>query len=132
MERTRGDRGDIVVGWLVRLTVVLSVLGLLAFDGIALAVGRLQTEDRAQSAARVAVSTWAETKDVQRAYEAALARVDADSPGDTIEPTAFTVAPDGAVTLTLKHTSPTLLVEKLGATRAWATTTATTTARPAG
>jgi hypothetical protein len=127
--RVRGDRGDIVLGWLTRLTVVLAVLGVLGFDAVALGVGRLQAEERAQEAARAAVRTWKDTSDVQRAYEAALAEV--ESVEDTIDPSSFAVGSDGSVTLTVRHTSSTLLVEKVAPVRDWATSTATVTGRPA-
>lgn len=127
--RAGGDRGDIVLGWLTKLTVVLAVLGVLGFDAVALGVGRLQAEDRAQEAARAAVRTWKDTSDVQRAYEAALAEVDGVQ--DSIDPASFSVGPDGAVTLTVRHTSPTLVIEKVEPVRGWATSTATVTGRPA-
>lgn len=129
MERVSGERGDVVLGWLTRLTLVLAVLGVLGFDAVALGVGRLNAEDRAQEAARAAVRTLAETSDVQRAYEAALAEIDPLT--DTIAPTGFLPTTDGDVTLTVTHTSPTLFVEKVGPLRSWATTSATVTGRPA-
>jgi hypothetical protein len=124
----RSDRGDIVLGWLTKLTVVLALLGLVAFDGISLALGRFRAEDRAAAAAREAVDAWRSTKDVQRAYEAALAET---GPEDTVAPTSFSVDPAGAVTLTLQHRVATLVVEKVGPLRDLATSTVTTTARPA-
>lgn len=129
MEQVSGERGDIVLGWLTRLTVVLAVLGVLGFDAVAVGVGRLNAEDRAQAAARAAVRTLGETSDVQRAYEAALAEIDPLT--DTIAPTSFLPATDGAVTLTVTRTSPTLVVEKVGPLRSWATSSATVTGRPA-
>jgi hypothetical protein len=123
------DRGDIVLGWLTRLTVLLSLLGVLGFDAVALAVGRLTAEDRAQEAARAAVRAWSDTGDLQRAYEAALAET--DGLVDGIAPGSFTVGPDGTVTLTLTHTASTLLVERVGPVRSWATSSATVTGRPA-
>lgn len=128
----RGDRGDIVLGWLTRLTVVLAVLGVIGFDLVALGVGRLQAEDQAQAAARAAVRSWGETQDVQKAYEAALAQVAEDGgPSATVRPEGFTVAADGAVTLTVEHTAATLLVAKIGPARSWATSRTTVTGRPA-
>lgn len=129
--RGPADRGDIVLGWLTRLVVILAVLGVVGFDLIALGAGRLQAEDHAQSATRAAVSSWAQTKNVQQAYEAALAQLVQDGDvGDKIAPAGFTVTPDGVVTLTLTHTSPTLLVDRIGPARQWATSTATVTGRP--
>ena len=126
--RCAEDRGDIVLGWLTKLTVVLALVGLVSFDAISLGVGRLRAEDSAAAAARAAVGAWRDTRDVQRAYEAALAQT---RPEESIAPTSFSVAPDGAVTLTLQHTVTTLVVEKVGPLRSWATSSATTTARPA-
>lgn len=133
MTRVHGDRGDIVLGWLTKLVVVLALFGVLAFDLVALGVGRLKAEDRAAAAARAAVSSWSSSKDVQAAYEAALAQVAEDGGAleDTIDPSTFTVAPDGTVTLTLEHTATTLVVEKVSPARRWATSSVTTTARPA-
>ena len=126
------DRGDIVLGWLTRITVVLALLGLVGFDLVSLGSGRLKAEDRAQAAARAAVQSYADGKDLQRAYEAALDRLTKDGGvGSTIAPESFTIAPDGAVTLTVQHTSPTLVVEKVEPIRSWATSSATVTGRPA-
>jgi hypothetical protein len=127
--RCEGERGDVVVGWLTRLTVVLAVLGVLGFDAVALGVGRLNAEDRAQEAARAAVRSWSQDADLQRAYEAALA--DTDPLEDAIAPVGFSVSTDGAVTLTLTHTSPTLVLSRIGPLRSWATSSATVTGRPA-
>lgn len=121
------DRGDIVLGWLTRLTVGLAALGLIGFDVIALGMGRFTVEDTAQQAGRAAVRAYADTSDLQRAYEAALA--EADSAQETIAPTSFSIAPDGAVTLTVDRTSPTMVIEKVPQIRSWATSSATTTVR---
>lgn len=136
MERCRhgrpDDRGDIVLGWLTRLTVVLAALGVIGFDLVSVGAGYLAAEDRAQDAARAAVNSFSSDKDVQRAYEAALAKTADDGKvGDSIDPAAFSVAENGSVTLALKHTSPTLLVEKIAPLRRFATATATVTGTPA-
>ncbi len=138
MERARArlapsgpaDRGDIVLGWLTKLTVVLAVVGLIGFDLIALGVNRMQAEDRAGTAARAAVSSYSSSKNVQQAYDAAVGTLD-DEVTDRIDPGSFTVDSDGGVTLTLERETTTFLVEKIGPIRDWATATATRTARPA-
>ena len=124
-----GDRGDIVLGWLTRLVGGLAVLGLIGFDAVSLGAGRFQAEDHAQTAARVAVESWAGHKDLQKAYDAALAAVAGD--GDTLDAEAFTVAPDGAVTLRLRRDVPTLLIAKVPPLRDLTVVTRTVTARPA-
>jgi hypothetical protein len=109
------DRGGIVLGWLTKLVVVLSVTGLIGFDLVSLGTSRLQAEDHAQTAARAAVEAYTGPKDLQAAYDAALAEVVAD--GDSIDTQTFAFTPDGTVTLTLRSTAPTLLVHKVSALR---------------
>ena len=126
------DRGDIVLGWLTKLVVVMALLGVVGFDLVSMGAGRLQAEDEAQAAARAAVTSFKADKDLQAAYEAALAHLSKQGAvGSTISPESFSVAPDGAVTLTLEHTAPTLVVEKVPQVRSWATASATVTGRPA-
>lgn len=124
-----GDRGDIVLGWLTKLVVTLAVLGVIGFDAISLVSTRFQTEDHAQSAARAASETYKSGKDLQAAYDAAVAEV--VEHGDTVDATTFAIAPDGAVTLTLQALAPTMLLEKVGPLRDWAQVETTVTGRSA-
>lgn len=123
------DRGDIVLGWLTKLVVVLAVLGVIGFDLISLGTARFQAEDHAQTAVRAASSSYASGRDLQQAYDAALAEV--VEHGDTIDPQTFTIGPDGTVTLTLHRTAPTMLVEKVPPLREWAEVARTVSATPA-
>lgn len=122
------DRGDIVLGWLTKLVATLAVLGVIGFDLVALGTARYQAEDHAQAAARAASESYRSAKNLQAAYDAALAEV--AQHGDTIEPETFTVDPDGRITLTLHRTAPTLLVEKIPPARGWAEVETTVSARP--
>lgn len=124
-----GDRGDIVLGWLTKLVVTLAVLGVVGFDLVSLGSARFQAEDHAQAAVRAANESWKSAKDLQTAYDAALAEV--VEHGDTIDPQTFTVGADGGITLTLRRTAPTMLVEKIGPARSWADVDVTLSARPA-
>jgi hypothetical protein len=112
------DRGGIVLGWLTQLIVGLSILGLMGFDLVSLGASRLQAEDHAQTAARAAVDAYTGPKDLQAAYDAALAQVLPD--GDTIDARTFAFSTDGTVTLTLHRTAPTLLVHKVSALQNYA------------
>lgn len=112
------DRGDIVLGWLTRLVLGLAVVGLIGFDLVSLGATRFQAEDHAQSAARAAAEAYRAPSDLQAAYDAAAR--EALEHGDTIDPTTFSVTPDRTVTLTLRRTAPTLLVEKVAPLRPWA------------
>lgn len=123
------ERGDIVLGWLTRLTASLALLGLVGFDAVSLCAARFQAEEHAQQAARAAVESYAGSRDVQRSYDAALAVV-APS-GDTIDVESYLIGSDGSVTLRLRRKVATLLIEKVPPLRDWATTTSTVTGRPA-
>ena len=125
-----GDRGDIVLGWLTKLVVTLAVLGVIGFDLVSLGTARFQAEDHAQAAARAANAAFKSGNDLQKAYDAAFA--EATQHGDTIDPQTFTAGADGNITLTLRRTAPTMLVEKIGPARSWADVEVTVTGRPAG
>ncbi len=125
------DRGDIVLGWLTKLVVVLGVLGVLGFDAISLGTSYFQAEDHANTAARAASDTHraGSAPNVQAAYDAALAEV--LEHGETIDPQSFTISPQGEVSLTLRRTAPTLVMEKVGPLRSFAEIERTVTAQPA-
>lgn len=122
------DRGDIVLGWLTKLVVGLGALGVVGFDAISLGTTRLQAEDHAQAAVRAAHDTYKGSKDLQAAYESALAEVARH--GDTIDPQSFSVGSDGLLSLTLHRTASTMLVEKIGPVRDWGEVEVTVSARP--
>lgn len=121
------ERGDIILGWLTKLVLVLSVLGVLGFDAVSLVQARFQASDRAAAAASAAAAEYASSKDVQKAYNAAFATtVD----NDTIETTTFKVAPDGTVSLRLHHEATTLLVQRIAPLRGYADAAGEGRARP--
>jgi exosome complex RNA-binding protein Csl4 len=123
------DRGDIVLGWLTKVVATLAVLGVVGFDLISLGSARFQAEDHAQSAVRAANESYRSSKDLQAAYDAAVAEV--VEHGDTIDAQSFTVGPDGRITLTLRRTAATIIVEKVAPLRDWAQVESTVSARPA-
>jgi hypothetical protein len=124
--RIDGDRGDIVLGWLTKLVVIIGLLGLVGFDGVSLVQARFQAADRATRAAEAASDSYATAKDVQAAFDAAYATtVD----GDVIETKTFAIAPDGTVRLRLHHTATTLLLYRVKALQHYADAVGTGTAR---
>lgn len=126
MTRTQGDRGDIVLGWLTKLVVVIGLVGLVGFDGVSLAQARFQAADRATTAADAAADSFTSTKTLQTAFDAAYATT---RDGDVIETKTFAIAPDGTVTLRLHHTATTLLLHRVKALQHYAEAVATGTAR---
>jgi hypothetical protein len=114
--RVHGDRGDIVLGWLTKLVVALALLGLVAFDGISLVQARFQAADRATTAANAAADSYKASKNVQLAYNAAVATLNT---GDTIETKTFSIASTGVVTLRLHHKATTIIVARIGPLKHW-------------
>ena len=124
--RIDGDRGDIVLGWLTKLVVIIGLLGLVGFDGVSLAQARFQAADRATTAADAAADSFATTKTLQTAFNAAYATT---RDGDVIETKTFTVEPDGTVRLRLHHTATTLLLHRVKALQHYADAVGSGTAR---
>ena len=122
---SRGDRGDVVLGWLTRVTVTLAVFGVMLFDAVSLGTGTFQADDHAQRAARAAAEAYNQGRDVQQAYDAAVAEVLAD--GDTVQAPSFSVDAQGRVTLTLERDVPTLVMEKIPPLRRYTTQSRTVT-----
>ena len=117
-----------VVGWLLKLVLVLGLLGGLALDGISLLRASFNASDQATTAALAAADGYRSSHNLQRAYDAALAAVTAD--GDTIETSTFTVAPDGRVHLVLHRTASTLWLSRIPPLRHLADVRATGAAAP--
>ena len=124
--RIDGDRGDIVLGWLTKLVVIIGLLGLVGFDGVSLAQARFQAADRATTAADAAADSFATTKTLQTAFDAAYATT---RDGDVIETKTFSVEPDGTVRLRLHHTATTLLLHRVKALQHYADAVGSGTAR---
>lgn len=125
-----GDTGSIVLGWLTKLTVALSLAGLVVFDGISLVSANFTAADRAGTAARAARDVCQATKgDVQKAYDAAYAV--ALENDDVVDTVGFSCLADGSVSLTYHREAATLLLEKVGPLQRFTKVSATGTARPA-
>jgi hypothetical protein len=123
------ERGDIVLGWLTKLVVVLSVLGLVAFDALSIGVASLSLADDGRAAAREASSVWLNTGRVQPTYDAAVLSARGGDPGNDVLADTFTIAADGTVTLTIRRTPPTLVAHYVGPLREQLTLSRTESAR---
>lgn len=123
-----GDRGSIVLGWLVKLTVTLTLVGIVAFDFIAVGVGRVGTSDAARQVALAGQDGYYQRQNVDDAYRVATAA--AASAGTTLE--GFSVARDGTTRATVSRTVNTLVLFRLSFTRGLteARATAVQTPRP--
>lgn len=104
------DRGDVLLGWLTRLVIGFAVVGVLGFDGVSMMAAQVSVQDQADLAARNGATTWATGRDVNQAYAAAVQTAAEANAANEIAATSFSVAPDGAVTLTVQREAPTFVV----------------------
>jgi hypothetical protein len=121
--RGRGDRGDIVVGWLVRVMVSVAVVGVLLFDVISVGAAKMSVTDQASTAARAASDNWLNHHDQQAAFDAAWQAATQANPANTVDTHGFRVEQNGTVHLTVDRTAPTLVLHLVGPLRHWADVT---------
>jgi hypothetical protein len=113
MDTYRRDRGSIVVGWLTKLIVALSVVGVILFDVVSVTVSHVSAVDDASEAATAAGFEWRATHDVQKAYDAALESLSSDA--ETIPVKSFTIdTVTGIVRLDVKRETQTMIARHIG------------------
>lgn len=109
----RDERGDMVVGWLARIAVVLAIIAVIGFDVVTTFQGQVTARDQAGTAATAGYESYAANHNVQTAYQAALAAAKAADPADTIKPADFVVTQAGVVTLKLSRPVHTIVARYL-------------------
>jgi hypothetical protein len=114
------DRGDIVLGWLTRIAVVLGLAGIALFDAISIGTTAVTVSDQGSYAAREASENWQTTKSVQQAYDAAVAAATEQNINNTVATKDFHIDDDGTVHLTVSREATTLVVFRIGAIKQWA------------
>jgi hypothetical protein len=106
------DDGGIVAGWLVKLILIFGVVALVAFDGIAIAYGRVTSQDNARSIAQTASDAMILNRATpQVAIQAAQQR--ATSLGVVVAKGDISIAKNGAVTVHVHRVQPTILVQRI-------------------
>lgn len=128
-EQGDGQRGDIVLGWLTKLVVVLALFGVAAFDSLSIAVARVSISDDAVAAAQSAADNYRSSHDVQAAYNAAVAAL-SDKPHDTIPTDSFGVDGTGTAHVVVHRSATTLVLFRIHPLAHYATVTAAADAHP--
>ena len=126
----RRDAGGIVVGWLVKLVVVVGLVGVALFDAISIGVSRLSVEDAGALAAREASTSLARTGNLQSAYETAVHTAWEANELNDIPPSTFVALPDGSVQLVVSREATTFVVRHVGWMRPWAHVEAEANGKP--
>ncbi|HEX5017313.1 MAG TPA: hypothetical protein VFX15_06985 [Actinomycetes bacterium] len=107
------DAGSIVFGWLGRVALTLTVLGLAAFELLSIVVAHVAVDDIGRTAADRALTTYADTHDPYQAFLSADAY--ASENGATLLKKSFVITND-SVSFKLEKTAPTLLLYRLDVT----------------
>jgi Na+-transporting methylmalonyl-CoA/oxaloacetate decarboxylase gamma subunit len=95
----------VVIGWLTRVVLTLTVVGIIAFDGLSVLIGRVITADKADSAAQAAAQSYRHQSDpVAAATAAAVSAADA-----TIVPGTLRLGEDGSATVSVHRVARTLV-----------------------
>jgi hypothetical protein len=113
------DRGDIILGWLTKLTVVLAIAGIGLFEAISIGSTMASVSDDGAYAAQEASTTWNDTKNLQQTYDAAVAAAATQNPQDKVLVKGFTVDPDGTVHLRIARDASSLLLYRWSKTKPW-------------
>jgi hypothetical protein len=109
------DAGGIVIGWLVRLVVVVVLVALVAFDAISVGISRLNGTDDANTVALAAAQVWQQTHNLQSAVDAAEEAV--PDAHETLVPHSLSIDADGTVHLQLRRQARTLVMYRIGPLR---------------
>ncbi len=115
MRRSRplDDRGGIVVGWLLKLVVVLALIGILAYDLVSVAYTKVMTSDDARYIALGASEAIIlQRADADEAIAVAADR--AESRGVVLADDDIVVAKNGSVTVHVERTPHTLVTHYVG------------------
>lgn len=105
----QGERGDIVVAWLVRLCLVMALIATLTYEVLSVTVSTVSLDNNAREVARAARDEYRVDRSLQRASRTAaeVARTHG------AELTAVTEDGDMLV-IDLQKQAPTLFVHRLG------------------
>jgi hypothetical protein len=114
------DRGDIVMGWLTKIVLVLGIAGLGLFDALSIGSTAVSLSDQGQYAAREASEVWQQTDSVQKSYDAAVATAASQNAQNVVDPESFRIDRDNTVHLRIERTATTIVLHHWGRTASWA------------
>lgn len=110
--RLAEDSGSLVLGWLLRMSLGIGLMGVVAFDGLSVAVTRINAIDDASTAAAAAADVLrGQPRNLNAAYKASL--VAARDAGASIVSDSWYVERDGSVHLTLQKQASTVVLKHI-------------------
>lgn len=127
MKTVGTEVGGIIVGWLLKVSLAIVVISVLAFDGVSMAYSAVTTEDDARAVARSAAAAVFEQR--PPAQILVVAEETAAERGVSIPAGGVLLSPDGQVTVTVQRTANTLVLHHISALQQYLDTEATSTFR---
>jgi hypothetical protein len=109
---TGNDRGAARLITITRVVVLFAIVGVFAFDGVAVVSNNVTTENDAQTAAYAASQSWHNIPNIALAYQAAETSLAGKD--DTVLKTDFSADTDGTVHLMVRHTIHTVVFGRVG------------------
>jgi len=106
------------MGWLTRITLILALLGIVAFETLSILVVRMNIQDTASQAANDAQTSWSASHNPVLAYT--TAEMTAEQAGATIPQKSFVIKPDGSVHFVIEQTAKTLVLHDIHPLAKWA------------
>jgi hypothetical protein len=106
------DSGSIVIGWLAKLAIALTLFGVAAFDAVSVGSAHLTASDDANSAASAAAADFQTSHNVTSALGAATDAI--TNPNETLVPGSLTIARDGSASLMVERKVTTLVMYRIG------------------
>ncbi|HET6776791.1 MAG TPA: pilus assembly protein TadG-related protein [Actinomycetota bacterium] len=122
------DQRGIVAAFMLRLILVLTLIGIVFVEGGAIVFSKLQAQDVAESAAVAGATSWWHTRSPDTARKQAVLLMEDKSPRAKM--TAFTLNPDGSVSVTVRLQANTILIQHVGFLEDYTVSRATATAQP--
>ncbi len=116
-----------VTSWFARLTVVLAILGVFAFDGISVVAAHFSASDDAETAAQAAAAAYQHNGLLGPAVVAAEQTL---PKGEKLVPGSVQVTNTGTVSLEVRRTARSLLLHMTSETKKWAVVTEAGSANP--
>jgi hypothetical protein len=126
--RLHRDQRGIVAAYMVKLILVIALIGIVFVEGGAVAFSKLQAQDLAESAAVAGASSWWHTKNASTARKQAVLLLSDKSPRAKM--TAFSLNPDGIVSVSVRLQANTLLLQHIGFLEPYTVSRATASAHP--
>ena len=114
-----------MIGWLVRVVLVIGIVGLVLMDGIAVGSARMNVDQDAHDAANAVRDANVRGTSYQQLVGVAEASLLKSSPDDVLVKDSLVIAADGTVTLKVERTATTLVLGKIKPLAKYAQTTAT-------